>query len=297
MNLLQIECFLAVAQYSSFSGASRARYISQPTMSKHIKNLENELGVTLFDRINSSVTLTPAGNLYYALFNDFTQQLSETRQKIKEISSPYSGKLKIGFLYGQVFPENLEQSFYRFNEKYPHVDLIFENHHYESILLELQKGNLDAIIHFSDFISLHEYLNYQTLFEIKKYLIYSDRLPHIRNKSNPTILDFKNCQFFVPASTKTNYLRIKLIQTCQLYGFSPHVVTLPNPESILSNVEFGSGVSMSDDLNKDINRKNLKKIEIYPPNQVCLAWQKNNKNESVKLLCGCLKEDFNSQLN
>ena len=47
MNTLQIECFLSVARNHSFSGAARERYISPPTISRHIHNLEEELGVCL----------------------------------------------------------------------------------------------------------------------------------------------------------------------------------------------------------------------------------------------------------
>ena len=292
MNLLQIECFLAVAQYNSFTQASRARFISQPTLSKHIKNIETELGIQLFDRSGPCVTLTSAGELYYSLFNHFMNELAETKQKVKEMNNPYFGTLKIGFINGQIFPEKLMQALYHFKEQYPNVNLIFESHHFDTILLELQNGTLDAIIHFHDFISTHEYLNFLVLFEIQKYLIYSKQLPILGQKESPTMMDFRSCDFFVPASTQSNHLRIKLIKTCQLYGFSPHIVTLPNAESVLSNVEFGSGVALSDELNKDINRRDLKQITINPPNQVCLAWQKNFRNESVQLLAECLKQAF-----
>ena len=64
MNTLQIECFLSVARNHSFSGAARERYISQPTISKHIRNLEEELGIALFRRDYMCANLTQAGEVY-----------------------------------------------------------------------------------------------------------------------------------------------------------------------------------------------------------------------------------------
>ena len=64
MNTVQLECFMAVAEYLNFSKASLALKITQPAVSHQIQTLEEELGVKLFNRTSKSVTLTQEGSRF-----------------------------------------------------------------------------------------------------------------------------------------------------------------------------------------------------------------------------------------
>lgn len=66
MNTVQLECFVAVAQYLNFSQASRFLKITQPAVSHQIRTLEEELEVKLFDRTSKNVKLTQEGRLFLA---------------------------------------------------------------------------------------------------------------------------------------------------------------------------------------------------------------------------------------
>ncbi|MCX7694932.1 MAG: selenium metabolism-associated LysR family transcriptional regulator [Caloramator sp.] len=65
MDFKQIEAFINVAKYKSFSKAAEATFLSQPTISSHISSLEKELKVMLFDRNGKDIRLTEAGKLFY----------------------------------------------------------------------------------------------------------------------------------------------------------------------------------------------------------------------------------------
>lgn len=75
MDFKQIEAFITVAKLKSFSKAANAIYLSQPTISSHILNLEKELNVQLFDRNSKEVNLTPAGKC----FLDYAVDIINTR--------------------------------------------------------------------------------------------------------------------------------------------------------------------------------------------------------------------------
>ena len=60
MDFKQLEAFVNVAKYKNFSKAGKALYLSQPTISLHISNLEKELNASLFDRTSKEVNLTPS---------------------------------------------------------------------------------------------------------------------------------------------------------------------------------------------------------------------------------------------
>ena len=65
MDFKQIEAFVNVVRYKSFSRAADATFFTQPTISTHIRNLEKELGVKLLDRKSRTVEMTPQGNQFY----------------------------------------------------------------------------------------------------------------------------------------------------------------------------------------------------------------------------------------
>ena len=63
MTLTQIQYVLAVAETGTISAAAKRLFIAQPSLTASIKELENELQVTLFRRTNKGVTLTPEGGI------------------------------------------------------------------------------------------------------------------------------------------------------------------------------------------------------------------------------------------
>ena len=65
MDFKQIEAFVNVVRYKSFSKAADATFFTQPTISTHIRNLEKELGVKLLDRKSRIVEMTPQGSKFY----------------------------------------------------------------------------------------------------------------------------------------------------------------------------------------------------------------------------------------
>ena len=100
MNTLQMQCFLSIAENRSFSRTARELYVSQPTLTKHIQHLENELQVLLFDRSKHPIELTGYGELYYQAFSDFFGELKRIRQISLKHNDSFKGTLNIGILSG-----------------------------------------------------------------------------------------------------------------------------------------------------------------------------------------------------
>lgn len=84
MKIVWLQAFIAVAKFGSFSVAADELYISQSSMSKHIRMLEDELGVSLFERSTRSVVLSPAGR---AIYNRACVIVSEYEALEKELGS------------------------------------------------------------------------------------------------------------------------------------------------------------------------------------------------------------------
>ena len=75
MNSLEIQYFLTIVKYGSFTEAAQALSVSQPAISKQIRQLEAELGCSLFTRSGRTLSLTEAGQAYHAYFQQCRFQL------------------------------------------------------------------------------------------------------------------------------------------------------------------------------------------------------------------------------
>jgi len=96
MALPFLDIFCKVYELRSFSRAASALYLTQPTVSSHIKSLEEELAIKLFDRLGRQVTATKGGELLYDYARKIEDLKEEARQAMENFSGKLKGKLHIG---------------------------------------------------------------------------------------------------------------------------------------------------------------------------------------------------------
>jgi DNA-binding transcriptional LysR family regulator len=96
LSLRQFEVFLAVARARSFRRAAETLHVSQPALSQHIRDLERELGVRLFDRSRRMVTLTEGGRLLEDHAHRLFATLTSIREVLGELAGLTRGSLVIG---------------------------------------------------------------------------------------------------------------------------------------------------------------------------------------------------------
>lgn len=96
MDFRKLEAFCKVYELQSFSKAGEEMFLSQPTISSHVANLEDELGVKLFDRLGRSILPTQAGDALYASARGVFENLDRARAAIEELRDRVVGELLIG---------------------------------------------------------------------------------------------------------------------------------------------------------------------------------------------------------
>lgn len=96
MDLHQIEIFCTLVRLRSFSRTAEALFLTQPTVSGHMKNLEDELGVRLLDRLGKRVVPTEAGEVLYRHGLRLLEDRDRAKQEIDALTGKISGVLSIG---------------------------------------------------------------------------------------------------------------------------------------------------------------------------------------------------------
>ena len=96
MDIRVLRYFLAVAREQSFSTAAERLYLSQPTLSRQLKELEDELGKTLLIRSNKGVTLTEEGMILRKRAEELVELMDKTEQEVRQSNDNVSGTVYIG---------------------------------------------------------------------------------------------------------------------------------------------------------------------------------------------------------
>lgn len=95
MDFKQIEAFINVAKFKSFSKAANSSFLSQPAISSHISSLEKELNIQLFDRTSKEVLLTPAGESFLKYALDILNTRDKAIYNLANFNETISGKLRL----------------------------------------------------------------------------------------------------------------------------------------------------------------------------------------------------------
>lgn len=145
MNLKQLQYFTSVVQTGSISAAAKALHISQPPLSTQLRLLEEELGVTLFERGARSIRLTDAGRTFYNRAQSILDLASTALKEVRDIGGGLSGTLCIGTISSSG-TALLRRRIPEFNRIYPDVRFeIYEGNTFE-LIEKLGRGIIEIAI-------------------------------------------------------------------------------------------------------------------------------------------------------
>ena len=145
MTIVQLEYLLAVANRGSFSNAAEQCFVTQPSLSMQIKNLEEELGVVLLDRTKKPVIPTEAGEIVIKNAREAIKAYNYIKESVNELKGEISGTLRLGVI-PTVAPYLLHKFIPGFINKYPKVELEIREMETSHICRALEKDSLDAAL-------------------------------------------------------------------------------------------------------------------------------------------------------
>lgn len=138
----RLKVFQSVALNLSFTKASNELFITQPAISKHIKELESEYEVKLFNRTGNKISLTTAGEILLAYTDRIVSLHNEIKFELSQLNGNPEGALRIGAsstISQYVIPAALA----KFNQRFPEIKLSLINGNTEAIEKRLLKNEID----------------------------------------------------------------------------------------------------------------------------------------------------------
>jgi DNA-binding transcriptional LysR family regulator len=164
MQLVQLECFVHLAETLNFSITAQYLHISQPAVSHQIKALEDELNLKLLKRTRRNVELTPAGLSFYTDTKDIVSRINTAIAKSKSFSETFESTLSIGYEGNQTEIKYFPEIIRTFKKKRPHVFINLKTADYSEKYSLIASNKLDVIFSDKESIEIVTNICYEELF-------------------------------------------------------------------------------------------------------------------------------------
>ena len=145
MTIIQMEYFLAVVNNGSFSLAAEKCFVTQPSLSMQIKNLEEELGVILLDRSKKPVMLTQAGEVVANRAREVLKVYHQVYEDVEMLKGNVTGLLRLGVI-PTIAPYLLPNLVQDFSRRCPNVELEIREMITPDIIKAMEHDQIDAAI-------------------------------------------------------------------------------------------------------------------------------------------------------
>lgn len=239
MEIKQIKYFVEVVRQGGMTQASEHLYIAQSTISKAIKNIENEYDITLFDRSQKQIKLTDIGQTFYDNSLELLALFEKLSLEMNDVVNVQKGHIKIGLspmMNVQMFTNALNQ----FHKLYPNVT-------YEVIegggkIVENLTANDDVDIGITTLPVDHSLFHSVSLYNEELLLVVSND-HHLSDMEKVDLAELKNEEFVL--FHDDYYLKDQIIENCKRIGFYPKTVANISQISFIANlIQQGIGISI-----------------------------------------------------
>lgn len=287
MKIEYIREFCLLAELKNFTLTAGKLFITQPTLSRHMEYLENELGVILLSRTNKGVSLTEAGRKLYPQFERLLEDYSNIESCASQLKKGYFGCLQIGSLY-YLDNDCIYLSIQKMRKSYPNIELVLHSYQPHALLSDVLNKKMDMGLNlvFSDG-SPKEIFSYPIKNECLAAMVLADSSLAIKNSISLKELEGMNLVFSEADLELNAFLDQNLPRYMDLESDKIFYASQVDAMA-LKMLECGGAAVIPENLR---NMKNsyvkiipLKEKIVY---QVAWTYRKDNDNPAVCLFLKC----------
>ncbi|MBS4638566.1 LysR family transcriptional regulator [Aeromonas media] len=238
MDIRALRYFVELVREKSFTRASEKLFVTQPTISKMIRNMEEELGQPLLNREGHSFTLTDSGQVLFARGQLILAQMQQLEAELADLQSLQHGRLALGIppMVGHVYADLIRA----YRSRYPKVELSIVEYGGRRIEQAVLEGELDLAI--TMLPTREEGVLSALELDCYPIQVVLPDLPRWRGGSEIRLADLQEEPFLLYTQAFT--LSERLEQACQQAGFVPQVAARSSQWDFLTAmVRSGMGVA------------------------------------------------------
>lgn len=284
--------FYTVANNGNITKAAEELMISQPAISKSIKNLEDQLGGQLFIRTKRGVILTDEGKEFYKYIKQAMEYISNAENKFTDLINLETGSIKIG-ISTTLTKEFLLPYLEIFHKLYPKIDIQIFTNLTSELVLKLRNGLIDLIIMNINEEIINNDIEIIKCKEIHDCFVFNNNYKDLINKklslkdlnNYPLILQSKKSNTRLFLDNLTNKYNLKLNPNIELSSYTLVVE--------FAKIGLGIGYVTEEYIKNELQNNTLYKLDIkeeIPSRYIGIATSKNNlPNFSTKKLIEIIK--------
>lgn len=239
MNLHQLEWFVVLAEELNFRKASERLMITQPALSQQLRQLEDELQVTLLFRTNRLARLTPAGEIFLARAREITERIHETKRLVCQIDSGIRGSITVGATIPAIYIL-LADIIAAMRKAVPNVEIIVHKMDTAAQEEELRKNHIDIGLGHPPFED--NTLACDNIAKIPFEVVMSkDNL--LAEKTKVTMEDLRNETFILFPRRMGPLQHDSILSLCLEAGYSPkNIIEVSPAQAIIAFAGCGLGI-------------------------------------------------------
>lgn len=290
MELRHIRYFVAAATQRNFSKAAHVLNLSQPAVSRLIRELERELGTALFVRQRSGLDLTPAGEMFFRHAQDILTACDEA-VKAAQAASPLPGTLSIGFITSAL-GSFLGDTLTRFTHEHPGIEFVIHEMPPGDQIVALRNRQIDVAFIGNPCNDLHSEIRMLAVKELTleaavsaQHRLAGRKAIRLRELAAEKFIGYDEEKF--PGRNQT------IVKACLAAGFQPALTGKARSLlEVLGMIGADAGVCLmpSDVMNlPHPNVVFLRLNDVLEPISLAAAWLRDNKNPAIDSLLAYLK--------
>ncbi|MFD0050194.1 LysR family transcriptional regulator [Actinomycetes bacterium NPDC127524] len=261
MDIRQLTYFIEVAKHRSFTKASSVLHLSQPTLSKMVKSLEEELDVDLIDRSSRQIELTEAGEMVLEEGQMIMESLDNLSTRLYDLMNLKKGKIKIGLppLIGVLFFPKIIKTF---NSMYPDITIKLMEYGANKVKQEVSDGLIDLGVVVLP-VDEEEFDIVPFVYEELMLFVHSSH--PLAGAEKVEMKDLQNEAFILFSEDFT--LHDRIIQECTGAGFTPNIAYESSQWDFISEmISENLGVSIfPHSIAKKIDHHSIRAVPIVNP--------------------------------
>lgn len=293
MTIEQLRCFVTLADQLHFTRAARTLRMAQPAFSKHIRQLESKLDLTLFQRTRRSVKLSPEGDLLLGHARRTLASVAELEGTAQRLKSGAAGRLRIGFTTSalhHVLPAIMRE----FRARYPDVTTELTEAGSTEQLQQLATGDLDIGIvrpggDRPPSLTFHRLLD-------EPFVAVLPRDHRLAGRKTIRLKELADEPFILVARRLVPAVFEQVMGACRDAGFTPStVLETSHYHAVAGMVGSGSGVSI---LAASIEHVQLPNV-VYKPladvtitSPMALAYPAHHRSAAIETFVATAAEAF-----